>query len=143
MGLNLKSVKEGGNYFKPEDHHDAVAILIEVRDFKRQVPTDFGPKDTAYCDVTIFDDQDALTAGNASSVLSNAPIQQTALARDLADLVDAATIVQLGQAKAKPGRQPAWVWRNTSQDTKSLVIAYADKRDSAREEALAAAPDFD
>jgi hypothetical protein len=135
--------QQGGGWFKPAEHIDAVAFLVEVSTFERQRPTPNGPKDSALCDVSIFPDEDALAAGKPL-VIKGTRVEQTVLARDLADLVGAATIVSVVQIPAKkPGQHPAWVWRTTSQAVKDQVITFANKREADIAAALDSAPGFD
>lgn len=143
--LNFQDVPQGGGgWFKPVDHKDAVAFLVEVKDFERQRPTPHGPKDSALVDLTVFSDDDELATGTPSYQFTGMRIEQTVLAKDLSTLVGAATIVQLAQVESKrPGSKPAWVWRQTSQDVKAKVIAFATKREEELAAAVAAAPGFD
>jgi hypothetical protein len=147
MGFAIKDIpQQTGGWFKPEDGKstEAVAFLIEVNDFKRQQPTNYGPKDTIYADITTFQTAEELEKGIPSDVVKNTQIQQTVLVRDLVDLVGSATVVQLSLVPSKkPGQNPAWVWRTTSQATKDAVIKYATAREAAVAAALDDAPDFD
>lgn len=145
MALNLIDIPvQGGGWFKPKDNLNAVAILLEVHQFERQRPTPNGPKDSVLADVTIFQDGSALQAGTPE-VTKGQRIEQTILARDLETIVGGATIVRLEQVPPKkPGAHPAWVWRPvTDASVRNAVVAYAEKREKAAEEAVADAPDFD
>ncbi|MFI0985005.1 hypothetical protein [Streptomyces exfoliatus] len=134
----------GGGWFKPADMQDALAFLIEVSSFEYQRPTPNGPKDSALCDVSVFADATALTAG-APEVTKGTRIEQTLLARDLETIVGSATIVRLDQVPAKrPGAHPAWVWRPVNDaGVRQKVMDYARNREAAVRAALAEAPDFD
>jgi hypothetical protein len=145
VALNLIDIPvQGGGWFKPADHKDATAFLIEVHQFERQRPTPNGPKDSILADVTVFKDGSALQAGTPE-VTKGQRIEQTILARDLETIVGGATIVKLEQIPAKkPGAYPAWVWRPvTDASVRNAVIAYAEKREAKAEAAVADAPDFD
>ncbi|QDP44238.1 hypothetical protein KGG70_gp46 [Streptomyces phage Celia] len=145
MALNLMTIPtQGGGWFKPKDNKDAVAILIEVKSFDRQRPTPNGPKDSVLADISVFPTQEALNNGTPT-VAQGQRIEQTVLARDLETLVGGATIVTLDQVPAKkPGAYPAWVWRAVTDQAKvKQVVAYAEQRDAAVEQAVADAPDFD
>lgn len=137
--LNFKDVpQQGGGWFKPADHKDAEAILVEVHSFDRQRPTPNGPKDSALVDITTFEKLDGEPA-----VIKGTRIEQTVLARDLETLVGAATIVTVDSVAAKKvGQHPAWVWRQVDAKARAAVIAYATKREADAQAALAAAPDF-
>ncbi|MFF4510575.1 hypothetical protein [Streptomyces mirabilis] len=145
MALNLIDIPvQGGGWFKPKDNINAQAILLEVHQYERQRPTPNGPKDSVLADVTVFQDGGALQAGTPE-VTKGQRIEQTILARDLETIVGGATIVRLEQVPPKkPGAHPAWVWRPvTDSAVRNAVVAYAEKREKAAEEAVADAPDFD
>jgi hypothetical protein len=145
VALNLIDIPvQGGGWFKPKDNLSAPAILLEVHSFERQRPTPNGPKDSVLADVTVFQDGAALQAGTPQ-VTKGQRIEQTILARDLETIVGGATIVRLEQVPPKkPGAHPAWVWRPvTDAAVRNAVVAYAEKREKAAEEAVADAPDFD
>jgi len=127
----------GGQFFKPADFQGVDAFLIEVEDFRRQVPTNFGPKDTAVATLTVFRGFDGEPA-----VIPASQIQQTALASALADLVGKATIVTMGQGKAKNGNNPPWIWTAIDAAPKAKVIDYVTKREAKIEADLNDAPDF-
>jgi hypothetical protein len=145
VALNLIDIPvQGGGWFKPKDNLSAPAILLEVHSFERQRPTPNGPKDSVLADVTVFQDGGALQAGTPQ-VTKGQRIEQTILARDLETIVGGATIVRLEQVPPKkPGAHPAWVWRPvTDAGVRNAVVAYAEEREKAAEEAVADAPDFD
>lgn len=144
MGFTIKDIPaQGGGWFKPADHVDAVAFLVEVTSFDRQRPTPNGPKDSVLVDLSIFPDEAALDAGKPV-IIKGVRVEQTVLARDLADLVGSATVTSVVQVPAKkPGQHPAWVWRTVSQGVKDKVVKYATDREAAVAAAVADAPDFD
>ncbi|ATW61310.1 hypothetical protein SEA_ALSABER_35 [Streptomyces phage Alsaber] len=144
MALNFMDIPtQGGGWFKPKDNVDAVAILIEVKQFDRQRPTPNGPKDSVLADVSVFKTQADLDAGRPE-IAKGQRIEQTVLARDLEAIVGGATIVTLAQIPAKkPGAYPAWVWRQAERAAQQKVIEYATKREAEVNAALDAAPDFD
>lgn len=143
MGLNFAPVRAGGNFFRPEDHKDAAACLIEVLDFKRQVPSKFGPKDAVFCDITVFETDADIKSGTVKSEFKNAQIQSVVLVKNLQDLVGQATIAKLTQLPPLNGNRPAWAWAEVSEDVKNGVIEYATKREAEVDAAAADAPDFD
>ncbi|WP_432006288.1 hypothetical protein [Streptomyces parvus] len=145
MALNLIDIPvQAGGWFKPAENINAVAILIEVHDWEKGRPTPNGPKDSALCDVTVFQDAASLAAGTPQ-VTKGQRIEQTVLARDLQTIKGGATIVTLAQIPPKkPGAHPAWVWRPlTDAAARKAVIDYAGKRDQTAEAAMDDAPDFD
>jgi len=144
MALVIKDVTGGGGgFFAPKKEVEGAVYLIEVERYEHQRPSQFGPRDSAVVNMTVFNTPAELDAGNASEVRKGHRIEQTILAGDLEGLVGAATIVTLGKASsAKPGQSPAWVWKVADDTTKAKVIAYAEKAEAARQAAISAAPDF-
>lgn len=144
MAFGVKDIPTSGGWFKPDEHTEDVAILIEVTGIERQRPTDYGPKDSVITTSTFFATQAELDEGTPTDVVKGLRYEQTYLARDLMPLDGEATIVVLGQsAPKKAGQKPAWVWRQPSNDVKSKVIAYGEAREAAKAEAIASAPSFD
>lgn len=125
----------GGSFIKPKELEGAKAILVEVTKFERQIPTDFGPKDQATADLTVFNTDASLEAGVPDQTLSNVKMQQTALARDLQNYVGQAVVVSLGTGNAKPGRQAPWIWVPVPADVQQKVADYAKERDAELDEA--------
>lgn len=135
--------QSGGGWYKPADHDDAIAILVEVKDYRSQVPTQHGPKDTAWATLTIFKSEKDLDFKKGKPVvLEGVSIQQTYMAQPLAALIGKATILKNGRAEAKPGKQAARIWDDVDSDIKGKVIEWAKARQAEREAAIADAPDF-
>lgn len=144
MSIIIKDIpQQGGGWFKPAEQLGALAFLIEVKAFDRQRPTPNGPKDSALCDISTFDTEASLDEGTPT-VVKGTRIEQTLLARDLADLVGSATIVKLDQVPSKrPGGHPAWVWRAVDGTVRAKIVSYVEKREAEVQAALDSAPDFD
>jgi|GEM_PF-1937938 len=144
MGFNVQDIKIGGSYFKGEDFVENVALLIEVTNFERQLPTNYGPKDTVTADITAFASVDDIDNDNGS-LSSGVKIQQVDLARRLADLVGSAAVVRL-EKLAPTAKLPngAWVWRPVDADVRSKVVAFGERREAALNEALSGddVPDY-
>lgn len=148
MGLNLKTIPTGfAGYFKPDQHRGALAILVEVKNFIPLKPSKlYEAKDTIVADVAIFADEAAVRSNTPTSTHQGMMIDKTILVRDLHDNVGigSATIVTVDQSKPKPGQRPAWIWRSVADESiVNAVVAYAEQRDAAVEEAVASAPSFD
>ncbi|UZJ23736.1 hypothetical protein RHODO2019_11015 [Rhodococcus antarcticus] len=146
MALNFKDIPtQGGGWFKPDtDKVEFAGFLVEVHEWERQRPTQHGPKDSALCDITMFATMEELEAGEPTEVLKGTRVENSILARDLESVKGGATIVTLAQIPpSKPGRHPAWVWRQASNMVKGKVMAYGEKREAAVTEAMADAPSFD
>jgi hypothetical protein len=143
MAFEVKKIPGGGGFFKPPDHLDDLAILIEVRRFEAQRPGGiYGPKDTICADLTVFKDAAALDGGTPEFI-SNTLIQHTVLVADLETLIGEAAVAKLVQSKSNtPGHKPAFAWREVEASVQEKVVAYATARDEALAAAMADAPDF-
>lgn len=144
MAFQVRSIpQQNGGWFKPADHKDDLAILVEIKALDRQRPTDHGPKDSALCDLTFFKTEAALDSGKPDEVVTGCRIEQTVLARDLFALeVGDATISSLDQVQSKRGLNPSWVWRSVPSSVQQKVIAYGVAREEALAKELEDVPDF-
>jgi len=137
MSIEFAEISTGGTFFKPADFQGIDAFLIEVERFTRQVPTNFGPKDTAIATLTCFKGFDGEPSVNPAM-----QIQQTALAKNLAELVGKATIVKMGQGVAKNGNNPPWIWTPVEPESKAKVIEYVKAREAKIQADVESAPAF-
>lgn len=145
MSVQFREIAPRGSFFKPVEHAGSVALLIEVKDFNRQVPTNYGPKDTAVCDVSVFATEGQLDTGSPAYVITNTKIQQAILAPRLEDLLGEATVQRLITLPPKtPGQRPAWAWEAVDGEVRDKVAAYVDQREAAVQQALASndVPDY-
>ncbi len=144
MAVIIDDLPQFGGYFKPADLLDAAALLVEVKQFERQRPTNNGPKDTATIDVTVFATEAEAVAGTPTVVIQNVWAEQKLLVRDLANKVGRAVVVTLAKlAPKQPGQKGAYVFNASSPTLRKAVADYAEKREQEIEAALAAAPSFD
>ena len=137
-----KANSGGGDFFDAKNYSAYEVLLIEVKDFERDVPTPkYGRKDTGYIDVAAFKTAADLAAGKAE-VAQNVVVQQTALAKTCGRLVGKAAIVKLNQIPTDKGN-PAWVFDDIEDAAvQEQVVAYVKQREEAIAKAVAAAPGF-
>lgn len=129
----------GAPFFKPAEHEDDVAILVEVNKFERDRPGKFGPKDAIHATIHTFATDADVEAGKAE--VGDFIINNAALVSDLSDLVGEATIVKLGTAYFKNAGKDGPVWRDVDSGTKAKVVKYANEYEAALEAAIDEAPD--
>lgn len=143
MALNIVDLPSVGGYFKPKEFASYDALLIEVKQIERDVPTKYGAKDTITVDITAFEDAEAAKRDAVVESVGTR-IQQVDLARKLAALgVGAATIVRV--VKLEPSNDlpnGAWVFRNVAGPVRDAVIDYAERREAAATAAADEMPDF-
>lgn len=142
--MQFGDIAATGSYFKGDDYAHAVALLVEVKQLDRQVPTNYGPKDTITADITVFSSIEDIDADNGT-LNPAVKIQQTDLVRRISHLVGSATVVTVEKLPKGP-KLPngAWVWRQVDPEVKSKVVAYAQRRESGQTAAPAEEemPDF-
>lgn len=143
--MDIIEFSGGGDrsFFKPKDEIDKAAFLIEVKEFVRQRPTNFGPKDGVRCTIHTFVTDEDAKAGKAE-VAEDALIEAGILVRDLAPLVGSATIVKLGVwTNTKPGGHDGWIFKPVDAAIRAAIVAYVEQREAARQAALDSVPDFE
>lgn len=124
----------GGEFFKPDNHKNDYAILIEV---KRDAPNSPGYQgkltDAVYADLTCFATEADLAEGASPRVYRNARIDRALLQRELRDNVGVGneTIRVLGRWAGRTGNE-MWVWKYTDTDTRRAVIEWYERREAAR-----------
>lgn len=141
MGFDKPRGKD--DYFKPAQHKDAHAFLIEIRRLAPKSPGYQGElKDAAYADITVFATPADLEPGAEPKVFSNARIDSSLLAKELIKIYEddtTETVRVLAQWKGDRMPQPAWVWRFPEESVREAVIEWYERRNAAREQDV---PDF-
>lgn len=127
----------GSAFFKPKDHGNAHAILIEPKAYREDVQTKFGLANRATADFTIFNTQGELDAGKPGQILEDATVEG-ALAKNISKYIDSAVAGTLDKITLKNGNS-MWVLNAIDGDDVQKIVAYATKRDEEEAEAL---PDF-
>lgn len=143
--MAIKSVNTGtGGFFKPEEYLNAAALLIEVKSYQRERPTNYGPKDSALVDLTVFATEDEAAKGKPTNIIKDMRIEGKAvLTGALADIVGDATIQKLKQGVAKKGQNAPWLYADPTPEAFAGVAAYYEAREAQLAAAIADAPDFD
>jgi hypothetical protein len=150
VALNLVNPSSfaGGSVFKPKDHMQDVAFLIEPKSVNRQVPNTYQGKtsyrDEVTCDITVFATLESLEKGEPSEIMKATrtvhPMLSDTLDKVLAAGPDNAVAVRLDKVNTKNGS--GFVFRDLDGERAALVGAYAEKREAAVAAAVADAPDF-
>ena len=145
MALVKTSDFVGGAYFKPLENMNALALLIEPKSITRDVPNTYQNvtkmRDEVVADVSIFDNTDALRAGEPTEVIKAAKFVHGMLTDTLSKIMGEATIATIVKIPTKGGS--GYVFRDASPEATAAVTAYYDKRNAALEAAMADAPSFD
>ena len=146
MAFEVKKVEQtGGGWIKPEEYADAEALLIELKSFERQRPTDYGPKDSAVVDLTVFATQADIDAGVPTEIRKDTRLEgKKVLTGAFAGKEEGYAIVQkIGRGKKAPGKEAPWLYFDVTDAALNGVIKYGEAREAAIEAALADVPDFD
>lgn len=138
-------------FFKPENYAADLALILEPRMVRENVPGAFGPKDQVTAHLTVFRNQASLDKGEPSSV-GDVCINATILTRDLKRVYEdaakdgdsrPAVIAVLGRYKPKGGGNESWVFRAPRDDDYDKAVAYYNKREEGLKAKIAAVPSFD
>lgn len=142
----MSDVQGGSAYFKPEDHKNAVALLIEPKSVARDVPNTYAGvtknRDEVTADVTVFVSQADLDNGRGveykAMTFTHGGITNR-LSRVLGDEV----VGRLGKKQFEKAPAPAWVIDDVDDATFDKVAAYFEAREAAVQAAMNDVPDFD
>lgn len=139
-----------GTFFKPKDHADAFALLVEPKIVKRDV--EYTPyqknytekRDEVVADVTVFASASDLDNGKGVEH-KGMTFTHPGLVNMLSHNVGDSMVGRMGQKVFKQGSNPAWVLDLDVIDdaTFDKVLAYYEAREAAVSAALDSAPDFD
>lgn len=143
----ITTTSGGGGYFKPEEHADAKALLIEPTRYLPEEPNPFGKpgetREILVADVTVFVNKDALEGEVEPVVLQSTRLTAGALVKEYKDKIGKAAICSLQLKPATmPGRKAFWVPKAVDKAAAELVIAYAKKREAEAEAVMDELPDW-
>lgn len=147
MSLKRSSEIQGGSsYFKPEQHKDAVALLVEPKSVERDVPNTYAGvtrnRDEVTADITVFLTEADLAAGNAV-VLNAVTVTHPGITNRLSRAIGESVVGRLGKKQFEKAPAPAWVIDDVDDATFDKVAAYYEAREAAVAEAKANVPSFD
>lgn len=135
----------GGGFFKPADHMTALALLIEPKTIEKNVPNTHNGqtrnRDEVVADISVFENQAALDAGQPTNVLGKVKVVHGMLSRDLEKILGGAMVGTVTKIPTKAGS--GYVFRDVDPAVEAIVGEYYNTREKAVAEALASAPSFD
>lgn len=135
----------GGSFFKPGNHMNDLALLIEPKRLDRDVPNTYQSRttnrDEVVCDITIFGTSESLEKGQPSEVLKNAKIVHGMLTKALSPIVGGAMVGVIRKIPTQAGS--GYAFRDVDASVEAQVGNYFEQREAAVSEALASVPDFD
>lgn len=145
MSLVKPSDYSGGAYFKPLEHMNDLALLVEPVRIDKDVPNEYqgrkSVRDEVTCTISVFANSDALNKGEPTQVIKQAKVVHGMLTDTLSKIIGQATIATVAKIPTKSGS--GYVWRDPSAEATAAVTAYYEGRAAAEEAAIADAPSFD
>lgn len=141
---------KGAPYFEPKNHTNDLALIIEPKSIRHDVPNQNGARDEVLAQVTVFRSQSQLDKGEPHEVKLYT-ITPKVVVRDLAAvLADAkknndpapAVIVTIGIWKPPNSTNKIWVLKSPNDDDYEKAADYYEKREAATQAALDDVPDF-
>ncbi len=97
----------GGTIFKPANHMNDLALLIEPKDIDRGIPNTYNGKttmrDEVTADVTVFGTSEALDKGEPTEVIKSARVVHTMLTSTLERILGGAMVGVVRRVPTKSG----------------------------------------
>ncbi|WP_432482553.1 hypothetical protein [Kineococcus esterisolvens] len=135
----------GGAFFKPADHMNDLALLIEPKRIEKGVPNTYQGqtriRDEVYADIAVFATSESLDKGEPTETLKNAKVVHGMLTSTLEQAMGQAMVSIVRKIPTKGGS--GYVFRDTDASTEAKVADYYTKREAAIGEAMESVPDFD
>lgn len=135
----------GGAFFKPADHMNDLALLIEPKTIARDVPSTYQgatrQRDEVLSDITVFANQGNLDSGTPSEILKSVKVTHGMLTSTLEKILGEATVAVIRKIPTQAGA--GFAFRDPSVEDEAKVVTYYEAREAAITEAVASAPSFD
>jgi hypothetical protein len=137
----------GGAFFRPSDHINDVALLIEPTRIDRGVSNTYNGetklRDEVYADITVFATSEALDTRRPTTVLESARVVHGMLTDLLAQIMGSAMVAIVRKVPTRKGQ--GYAFRDVDPATEAAVTAYLDGRENAVAEAISSGdmPTFD
>ena len=140
--LSKPSEFTGGAWFKPAEHTADVAILFEPKRVDRDQPSQYGVRDVAVGDITVFATEESLDKGEPTEVLKGGKVDKGLIISSLEKVLGGAMGGIVRKITLNNGNT-GWVLRDLDAKTEGKVVAYLEKRDKEIQDNLDSAPDFE
>lgn len=131
----------GASYFKPAEHMNDLALLIEPKTIDKDVASTYQNqtrvRDEVIADVTVFSNQSALESGEPTKVIKSTKVTHGMLTSTLAKILGGAMVATVTKTQTQAGS--GYVFRDVDAAVEAQVGSYY----TARSEAVAAAPSFE
>jgi hypothetical protein len=147
MGFAKPSDVSGGTFFKPLDHMNDLALLMEPTHIVKGVANTYNGKttlrDEVTADITVFATSEALEKGQPTAVIKGARVVHTMLTSTLERVMGGAMVAVVRKVPTQAGA--GYAFRDVDWSTEAVVGDYFERREGAVDEARAsgAMPTFD
>jgi hypothetical protein len=137
----------GGTFFKPLDHMNDLALLIEPTSITKGVENTYQGRttlrDEVTADVTVFGTSEALEKGEPTAVIKGARVVHGMLTSTLERVMGGAMVAVVRKIPTKNGS--GYAFRDVEWEVEAVVGAYWEQREAAVDAARAsgAMPSFD
>jgi hypothetical protein len=136
---------KSGAFFKPADHMNDIAILVEPKVVQYNVENEYNgqkrTRDEVNADLTFFGTSEALDKGEPTLIVKNSTIVHGMLTGTAAKLIDEAMVAQVHKVPTKMGS--GYAWRDVAPEIEAKVANYFTTREAKLAEAIADAPSFE
>ena len=147
MALARPSDFRVGGFFKPAEHVNDLALIVEPKSIKHDVPNEYkGNKSTRHevvADITVFANNAQLGGTGKPTVLKDHVIAGNGLSRSLEPLIADRGALGGVVAKVDAKKGSVWVFQDLNAETVEKIEAYLEARDAQREAAAESMPSFD
>ncbi|MDH6462035.1 hypothetical protein M2302_002210 [Micromonospora sp. A200] len=135
----------GGSIFKPGEHMNDLALLVEPKKVQKAVPHTYNgvtkTRDEVTADVTVFGNSEALEKGEPTKVLKGVRLVHFMLADTAEKAIGGAFVGVVRKVPTQAGS--GYAFRDVDATTEGQVGNYYTNREAAINAALADVPSFD
>lgn len=125
---SVENYGQGGGFFTPADHANAVAILFRPRELRKEASKytdDNGRhKDLLVADYHIFRTKDDVTAGKPTEILLGAQTDKNGIIRKGAPMAERGKVAPVRLDKSQTTKGKAWVLVSPERDVCQKLAEY-------------------
>ncbi|OKI45127.1 hypothetical protein [Micromonospora sp. CB01531] len=145
MSFQFAKPTGGSSFFKPGDHMNDLALLVEAKSIAKNRPHTYqgrtSTRDEVMADITVFGTLESLEKGQPTAVLKNVKVAHAMLCSDLEDSIGQPFLGVVRKTPTAGGS--GYVFRPVDPTTEGQVAGYYQQREAAITAAVADAPSFD
>ena len=135
----------GGSFFSPKDYETALALIVEPKSVRKDVPNTYNgvtkQRDEVSCDITVFRSSEELDGQAQPHVEKDVVVHHTALANAAQKAMGEQMAALVRKLSGKTGT-PYYAFVDLDPSVEAKVVAWFEAREAAMAAALADVPDF-